>query len=58
MIPERGIKRNVLEEQIVQPSQLLLHLDLDFDVIANTKSLSVLIKSAKDLPVRFLFMVG
>ena len=56
VIPEKGIKRNVSEEQILEPTQILVHCDLDFDVIANTKLLSVLIRSAKDVPVRFSFI--
>jgi WD40 repeat protein len=50
VIPDRGVKRNVSEEQILKPGQLLVHADLDFDVIKNTKLLSVLIRQGKDLP--------
>jgi WD40 repeat protein len=50
VIPDRGVKRNVREELVIKPGQLLVHADLEFDVLNNTKLLSVIIRQGKDLP--------
>ena len=51
VIPEKGLKRTVEEEQIGLPSEVLVRTELEFDVIANTKLLSVNVVKAIHLPV-------
>ena len=51
IIPEKGLKRQVHEEQITLPSEVLIHVNLDFDVAANTKLLTVTVVKAKNLPI-------
>mmetsp|Transcript_105491 Transcript_105491/g.169775 ORF Transcript_105491/g.169775 Transcript_105491/m.169775 type:complete len:948 (-) Transcript_105491:56-2899(-) len=58
IIPEKGVKRTVTAEQIFAPSEIRLHLELEFDVIANSKRLTINIVKARNIPMMDGDMAG
>ena len=51
IIHEKGYQKNVTEEQVALPPEVYLQLDLDFDVIENTKCLTVGLIKGQNFPV-------